>query len=38
MEKQMDKLKENCPEKVINSLITMYSDAIEYFAAMDDIG
>jgi hypothetical protein len=35
MEKEVDKLKENCNEPLIRGLMQLYSDAIEYFGFID---
>ena len=36
MEKEIDKLKENCSEVTLKSLMQLYSEAIEYFGFMDE--
>ena len=35
LEKEVEKLKENCPEVIIRQLIGLYSEAIEYFAFIE---
>ena len=35
-ERQVEILKEKCPEKILKGLTNLYSDAIEYFGFLDD--
>lgn len=35
-ERQVELLKEKCPESVLKGLTNLYSDAIEYFGYLDD--
>ena len=36
IERQIDDLKENTPHDLLQTLMTLYSDAIEYYGANDD--
>ena len=35
-ERQIDTLKQNCPEHLLKSLTNLYSDAIEYHGYLDN--
>ena len=35
LEKEVEKLKENCSETLLKGLTTLYSEAIEYFGYID---
>ena len=35
-ERQVDILKDKCPEHILKGLTNLYSDAIEYFGYLDD--
>ena len=37
LEKEVDKLKENCSEVLLKGLTQIYSEAIEYFGYIDQV-
>ena len=37
LEKEVEKLKENCSETLLKGLTTLYSEAIEYFGYIDQV-